>query len=60
MTTKIDCCGTCMFFEEHSSKQHGFCKFEPPVFTGNRDGFARFFNPVVSPNSFCSKYEPDE
>jgi hypothetical protein len=53
-------CADCLWFVQSPSGVHGFCKVNPPVFTGIDDnGRPRFFNPVVSPHNFCSLFEED-
>ena len=54
-------CGACFFFQGSPAGTHGFCKRYPPVFTNlDGDGRAKFFNPVVSPHSFCGEWEGEE
>ena len=51
-------CCECAFYVEAPAGRHGFCKVAPPVFTGrDEDGYPRFYNPTVSPNSFCREWE---
>ena len=58
--SKVEICGGCYFFQGSPSGTHGFCKRYPPVFTNmDDDGRAKFFNPVVSPHSFCGEFEED-
>jgi hypothetical protein len=56
--TRDEKCGACYFFVQSPTGVHGFCKRNPPVFTGaDENGRAKFFNPVVSPHSFCGEFE---
>ncbi len=54
-----EACKQCLFFQGSPSGIHGFCKRFPPVFThiDEETGRPRFFNPVVSPYSFCGEFE---
>lgn len=52
-------CVECHFFQPSPSGGHGYCKRFPPVFTNiDEHGRPRFYNPVVSPHSFCGEFEP--
>lgn len=54
-------CQNCRWYVESGSTKHGYCKRFPPVFTKNDDqGRPRFYNPVISPNSFCGEWEEVE
>lgn len=51
-------CLHCYFFALSPSGSHGYCKRYPPVFTNlDPEGRPRFFNPVISPFSFCGEFE---
>lgn len=53
-----EACGSCFFFQGSASGSHGFCKRFPPSFTHmDNEGRPKFFNPVVSPYSFCGEFE---
>lgn len=48
-------CENCNWYMASHAGTHGYCKALPPVFTHqDEQGRPRFFNPIVSPSSFCS------
>jgi hypothetical protein len=51
-------CSNCAFYVSSSSGKHGYCRFNPPVFTNidPETGFARFWNVVVNPNGWCAQF----
>lgn len=57
--SKSESCAKCYFFKSSGSGSHGFCRRFPAVFThiDEETGRPRFFNPVVSPYSFCGEFE---
>jgi len=58
MANREEKCVDCYWFVQSPAGEHGYCKSLPPVFTGSDEkGRAKFFNPVVSPHSFCSMFE---
>lgn len=51
-------CEMCRWYTSSTSGTHGYCRVMPPVFTHLDDrGRPRFFNPLVSPHSYCSLFE---
>jgi hypothetical protein len=59
MTDETDnVCENCKWYTESHAQTHGYCRVMPPVFTHLDDrGRPRFFNPLVSPHSYCSLFE---
>jgi len=56
-----DNCSQCLFFQGSPAGNHGFCKRFPPVFTHmDKDGRAKFFNPVTSTFNWCGEWEAAE
>lgn len=53
-----DTCENCHWYRASHAGTHGYCRVNPPVFTNlDERGHPRFYNPVVSPHSFCSLWE---
>ena len=53
-------CESCRwFYSAYADAKHGYCRIDPPVFVhyDEESGHARFKNPVVSPEGFCSHWE---
>lgn len=58
---KEEVCENCAWYSPSHAGTHGYCKVRPPVFTNlDENGRPRFYNPVVSPHSFCALWEEFE
>ena len=50
-------CEHCEWYTASRAETHGYCKLNPPEFTYQDERQRpRFYNPTVSPNSFCSHW----
>jgi len=51
-------CKTCRYCKTGTRERLGYCRLDPPVFTGNNDeGYPRFFAPVVTLDNFCASWD---